>query len=64
LDVEVDIEKGINYFKRSSELGSGEALNYLAKTYFHGVGVEKNQKLAVEYFKKAGDQGYFNKKKK
>ncbi|MGD0211930.1 MAG: tetratricopeptide repeat protein [Terriglobales bacterium] len=48
---------GIDYFRRSSDLGFGPAQIALAYYYDKGNGVAINQPLAVELYRKAAQQG-------
>ena len=48
--VKKDIDKAIEYFQRSAELGNDTAMLNLGLLYFNGNDVENNYRLAFEYF--------------
>jgi TPR repeat protein len=52
-----DLEKGVGYLKRASELGFAPAQWELAFCLFHGRGVRKDEKKAFEWAKRSADQG-------
>jgi len=45
-------KKAVELFKKSCNGNSGYGCWYLANTYFEGIGVPKNKKLACKYWKK------------
>lgn len=50
--VQYDEEKGVEWYKKSAELGDLNAINDLAGLYEHGIGVERNEAKAEELKKK------------
>jgi len=53
-----NISKAIECFKISAKSGLINAKYYLAECYLSGIGVEKNEKLAVELFQETFELGY------
>ena len=52
-----DIETTLEDFRKSADLGNGEALNYLGTMYFYGFGVEPSTEKAIEYFLRGVELG-------
>ena len=48
----------VNVIKAYAHLGFHTAQHELGNRYLHGVGVEKHEEKAMEWFKKAADQGH------
>ena len=57
-DTEVDLEESIKWFRLAAEQGDELASYNLGKAYRFGVGVEKDEKVAVEYFLEAAEREY------
>lgn len=55
--VEANPTKGIKLLKRASELGNPDAMTQLGIHYLFGDGVEADEQVATEYFKKATEYG-------
>lgn len=51
-------DKAVPILKQSAELGNAEAQYNLAYCYQVGIGVEKNQKTAIEWYQKSADKGF------
>ncbi len=51
-------DKAVPLLKKSAELGNAEAQYNLGYCYQAGVGVEKNQKTAIEWYQKSADKGF------
>ena len=49
--------KAVEYFRQSAEAGYGWGMYNLAHCYENGSGVQKNLKLAGEWYAKAADEG-------
>lgn len=49
--------KAVEYFRQSAEAGYGWGMYHLARCYENGSGVQKNLKLAGEWYAKAADEG-------
>ena len=49
--------KAFQYFQQSAEAGFGWGMYHLACCYETGIGVQKNLKLAGEWYAKAADEG-------
>ncbi|NRS87714.1 TPR repeat protein [Flavobacterium sp. 7E] len=52
------IHAAIQTFHQQANLGNAEAMNGLAQIYTQGLGVTKNENLALEWFEKAAQSGY------
>jgi len=50
--------KEIENIKNSAEKGNAQAQYKLGYCYLHGNGVEQNEKLAAEWYRKSAEQGY------
>lgn len=48
-----DIERAINWYKKSANNGSGIAENNIGNLYYRGQGLEKNDELAYKFYKKS-----------
>ncbi|OHT09815.1 hypothetical protein TRFO_21077 [Tritrichomonas foetus] len=59
-DEKKDFVTAAKYSKKAADLGELNAMNNFGVMLKQGVGIEKNEKLAVEYFKKAADKGNYN----
>jgi TPR repeat protein len=46
------------YYKKAADGGYRAAIFALGECYENGIGVEKNQNLAKQYFTNAANQGY------
>ncbi|RII33004.1 hypothetical protein D2A34_19415 [Clostridium chromiireducens] len=53
-----DLKKAIKLFESSSEQGNDESSFNLAEIYYYGRGVEKDYKLALQYYLKAANNGH------
>jgi TPR repeat protein len=53
-----DLKKAIKLFESSSEQGNDESSFNLAEIYYYGRGVEKDFKLALQYYLKAANNGH------
>jgi TPR repeat protein len=47
----------VKYYRSSAEKGFAQAEFNLARMYEKGKGVEKNMKLALDYYQRAANQG-------
>ena len=54
----IEAEKGFAETKAKAESGDADAQLRLSGMYYKGEGVEKNHKEAVNWFRKAAEQGY------
>lgn len=52
-----DVENSFNYYEKAADSGDANAQYYVGVCYAGGVGVEKDLNKAIEYLKKAADQG-------
>lgn len=60
-----DAAKGVECFKKASDIGFRKAMEMVGKCYFNGVGVEKNEEESEKWFAMAyGDDWYFKIKSK
>lgn len=57
LTAEGDVKAGAAKVKQYADGGSGDHIYMLAHLYFHGVGVEKNQKAAYDLLRSVGPGG-------
>jgi uncharacterized protein len=48
-----NFQAAVKWFRKSADYGDGEAIIQLGIHYYWGKGITKNQKAAVEYFRKA-----------
>src|SRR5690554_1254819 len=48
-----DIEKAIVWYGKSAKQGNGIAENNIGNLYYRGQGVEKNDEIAYQYYKRA-----------
>ena len=56
--VEIRIEKGVNLSEYTEAInGNSVAQNHVGSMYFYGLGVNKNYKTAVKWYKKSADKG-------
>lgn len=53
-----DIVKAADYFTLGANAGSSHAQYYLGIALFRGWGIEQDKKLAMQWWKKAADNGY------
>ena len=53
-----DFQTSAKYSKMAADLGEVNAMNNYGAALKQGIGVEKNEKLALSYFKKAADLGH------
>jgi TPR repeat protein len=53
-----DLKKAIELFEISSEQDNNESSYNLAEIYYYGKGVEKDLKLALQYYLKAANNGH------
>lgn len=51
-------DKAVPLLKQSAELGNSEAQYNLGYCYQSGIEVEKNQKIAIDWFQKSAHQGF------
>jgi hypothetical protein len=51
-------DKAVPLLKQSAELGNPEAQYNLGYCYQSGIEVEKNQKIAIEWYRKSANQGF------
>ena len=58
--VERNVTKAFELFQNASEAGSGDGLYNVASMYRHGMGVEKNIVLAVQYLSQAAAHNHPN----
>ena len=56
-DDEIEIERGIKYYKMAAKRGNTEALNFLGDIYFDGDVVEQNSDKAIKYYTVAAESG-------
>jgi len=56
--VDKDVDKAIEYYKKASDLGDGNASWNLGQLNETGDGVPKNLDEAAAYYKKASEQGF------
>ena len=54
----IDKIKGFNFINEAAESGLTEAENQLGVCYMLGNGAERNEEIAVEWFRKAAEKGY------
>lgn len=52
IGTKVDVQKGIEYFKKADRLGNTTAAYYLGQIYESGAGVERDTKIAAAYYEK------------
>ncbi|WP_050724129.1 tetratricopeptide repeat protein [Nitratiruptor sp. SB155-2] len=50
-------DEALPIFKKLAKEGDAEAMYYLGMMYYEGWGVEKDEKMAVEWWKKANRRG-------
>lgn len=55
--VDRDYEKSISWLLKAAESNNGDAFALLGKAHENGNGVQKDEKLAVDYYKKSIQQG-------
>ena len=55
-----DYSKAASLFKILSDQGNLDAMNYMGIIYWHGHGVEKNEKISKEWYTKAANLGFLN----
>ena len=55
--VNPDDSQALYWFRQSAEQDYPSGLYYLGQCHYCGVGVERNEDLAYEYFRKAADRG-------
>ena len=53
-----DYQLALCWFKRSADLGNSKAMCFIGNLYETGLGVEQNNKLAGQWYKKALDNGF------
>jgi len=53
-----DYSKAASLFKILSDQGNLDAMNYMGTIYWYGHGVEKNEKISMEWFTKAANLGF------
>ena len=53
-----DEREGVKWYQKSAEQRFPMAQFYLGKAYAEGIGATKDKKRAMEYFKKASEQGH------
>ena len=53
-----DDKKAFEYFKKSSQYGYPDGMNWLGVCYFHGIGTKRNIMLAEKYWKEAANKEY------
>ena len=56
-----DIEKAIVWYGKSAKQGNGIAENNIGNLYYRGQGVEKNDEIAYQYYKRAVQKNILNK---
>ncbi|MGZ0215713.1 MAG: tetratricopeptide repeat protein, partial [Acidimicrobiales bacterium] len=55
---ESDLERGYGIFKSLAESGDARAQFFLGTSYMQGSGVELDETIAVNWFKKSAEGGY------
>ncbi len=60
--VRQDAQKAIELFKKASESGNPEGYYGLFKVYMNGIGTEKNEDVAIEWFARAIQNNSINAK--
>ena len=55
-----DYTKALELWHRAGELGNAQALQSIGYCYFHGEGVERNEKIALRYWGKAAIKGDYH----
>ncbi len=60
IDRKIDLNKSLEYIKKSAKSNCGAGVNALGILYNKGWGVLKDEAKAVEHFKKANELGYMN----
>ena len=58
LDIGKDIEGGIQLLNQLVKLGLPSAHHFLGHSFFKGIGVDKDYKMALVHFQAAADRGY------
>ncbi|KAF9167455.1 hypothetical protein DFQ26_004591 [Actinomortierella ambigua] len=53
-----NIKEAFQHYQRAASKGLPEAQFNIGNAYLHGVGVAKNEAMALEYWKMAGQQGF------
>ncbi|KAG0240079.1 hypothetical protein BGW41_007244 [Actinomortierella wolfii] len=53
-----NLKTAFQHYQRAASKGLPEAQYNVGNAYFHGVGVAKNEAMALEYWKMAGQQGF------
>ena len=57
LGLQKNMKRAVELFTEAAELGSIDALYKLGLAYYHGMGVEKDEAKAAEFYKRAAMQG-------
>ena len=52
-----DYTEAVKWYRKAAEQGHAKAQNNLGNCYYHGNGVEENEKEAVKWYRKAAEQG-------
>jgi len=55
-----DYTKALELWHRAGELGNAQALQSIGYCYFHGEGVERNEKIALQYYERAAIMGDYH----
>ena len=56
-NVEFDMEKAVEYYKKGFDEGDSKAARYIALVYHNGDGIEQNYEEAAKWFEIAADRG-------
>ena len=56
--VEINYELAIEYYQKAVKFGNSKAANNIGTMYYSGEGVIQDYSKALEWFKKAAEQGY------
>lgn len=55
--IPVDYQQAYFWYKKASEQGDDNALYFLGKMNFNGIGTQKNDKQAIDYYRFSANQG-------
>lgn len=58
VNVTDNLDLAFYWFYKSAEQNCARAQYYLGRCFYYGEGIEKNEKLALNYYEKAAKQGY------
>ena len=53
-----EYDKAFNIFSKAANEGNSHAQNAMGKLYYEGIGVNKDDSIALQWFRKSAEQGY------